>query len=79
MSLRPASSGTATDRGKLLGGSSAFWSKRAGRPFSSEDAREATSNLCGFLSLLQEWEAKEAGRIPPEPNEDGDRDAAGET
>lgn len=32
-----------------------FWSRRAGRPLSSEDGREITKNLSGFFGLLSRW------------------------
>ncbi len=44
--------------GKLV--SAAFWTRRAGRPVTPEDARAITENLCGFVSLLGEWAEKEA-------------------
>ncbi len=77
MSLGPASSRTAADRGIHLDEAAAFWSKRAGRPFTTEDAREATTNLCGVLSLLREWQEKEAGEVPQGSSERVDPQSGG--
>ena len=37
----------------------AFWQRKAGRPFSTEDSREINRNLTGFFRLLAKW-AEEA-------------------
>jgi hypothetical protein len=36
----------------------AFWSKRTGRTFSREDAREMIANISGFFRILNEWDRK---------------------
>jgi hypothetical protein len=55
MAPRPGTSGTSLRREELLGKCAAFWSRRAGRPFSFEDGREITENVTGFFSVLVEW------------------------
>jgi hypothetical protein len=37
----------------------AFWSLRAGRAVTPEDARVISENLRGFLTVLREWQVKE--------------------
>lgn len=34
----------------------AFWSQRTEQQFSHEDARQAVDNVCGFFSVLAEWQ-----------------------
>ncbi len=36
----------------------AFWSKRTGKTFSREDAREMIANISGFFRVLAEWDRK---------------------
>jgi hypothetical protein len=33
-----------------------FWTKRAGRVISQEEARQALENVAGFFRVLQEWD-----------------------
>jgi len=41
--------------------STTFWNKRSPQELSCEDAREITTNITGFFSLLLEWAAAESG------------------
>jgi len=34
-----------------------FWSRKAGKRISDEDAREILVNISGFFSVLAEWDA----------------------
>jgi hypothetical protein len=40
-----------------------FWSDRAKRAISQEDARQIVENITGFFSVLAEWEAAERQAI----------------
>jgi hypothetical protein len=35
------------------------WSQLYGKPVSQEECREICDNLCGFFSVLKEWDDKE--------------------
>lgn len=48
----------------------AFWSRRAGRVLTSEDARESDANLAGFFRVLREWEEAARASAPPPAGSD---------
>ncbi len=58
MSERPASATTAPRPDKRHGEAAAFWTRRAGRPVTPEQARVISENLRGFVSVLREWSVK---------------------
>jgi len=42
------------------------WQPYSSTPLSLEDGREICGNLCGFFSVLKEWDEKERRRVENE-------------
>lgn len=53
--IEPGDSG---HEGECLREAAEFWTRRAGRPVTHEDARVISENLTGLFSLLREWQVK---------------------
>jgi len=53
----------------------AFWSKRTGRTFSREDAREMIANVSGFFRVLDEWDRKARQEAAAKSSNDADETA----
>lgn len=64
----PVHAGEEADGGRCLRESAAFWSRRAGRPLSSEDDREIAANLTGFFRVLAAWSEESGARSRPSPS-----------
>ena len=65
MPTRPVPATTARRHDDRHGETAAFWSRRAGRPVTLEEARSITENLTGFISVLLEWQIKEVEVASP--------------
>jgi len=50
---------TRAARDDIIARTQEFWSRRAGKDISEEDAREIIANTVGFFGVLREWAAKE--------------------
>lgn len=51
-----------SNENKLIETTADFWSRKAGRPISREDAREILLNVSGFFGILREWDARDRNR-----------------
>lgn len=54
----------------LIDNASHFWSKRAGKVISTEDARQIIENMAGFFRVLSEWDARERSDLETAKQQD---------